>query len=218
MVAIITLLFSLNFYCSTVLLSQVEYRAGLGLYEVTEVFTGLGYGHTHPFYKNHQAVNSCFVESENNRVTHRLTARYINLPHSLVNRGYELNSEWTEYGEYKLVSRSFGYNFLYNFGKQKRFSTGIGLSYNQGKVRSQILKEHYVDLVNKAVIPNLLFEGNIKVCGDWYIIPALQIRTEFNFSSINNAPPSIHTWHQYPSWRLEYPIRISLKKTITTKK
>ena len=195
---------------------QVEYRVGLGLYEMTDIYADANLGHPHPFVYSHQILSSGFLERQNKRITHRITARYIKLSHSLINSDYQPYKTWSEYGAFKQSEWDIGYNFLFSFGKHKRFSSGLGLSFYQDKLRSQIYKHEYYDFKNKAVAPSLILEANFKFLKSWYASPSLNIMVPIYYSSYNSAN-STYIYNSEPSWFKSTTLispRISIKKTI----
>lgn len=194
--------------------AQTEYRVGLGLYEVTQgVYSGVGLGHPHPFYKSHQILSNCFFERQNDKITHRLTARYINHDHTLKNsefRPFEVK------GRFKRTSWDIGYNFLYSIGKQKCFSFGLGIAYLQGRTKTPIDKYTKADLLNRAFAPNVIIESNIKLNKSWFISPSIQWMNSFYFQNKNFAPENPACTLQPRKIDLFLnPIRISIKKTIS---
>jgi hypothetical protein len=193
---------------------QVEYRVGLGLYEMTNVFVGPGGPFVHTTVNYHQVLNSAFVERQKNRITHRVTARYINQAHSLKNKSFR------PYGLADGFLKSefdIGYGFLYSVGKHKLFSAGIGLSYLQDKLQSSVNTIEFIDFKNKAIAPSFSIEANFKVHKTWYISPSIVGVYPIYFASSNKSisPFNSFEWpKQLEQWT---PIRISIKKTLISK-
>lgn len=208
-------LFSLLLLSVRVVKGQVEYRVGLGLYEMTEVYTGDGTGHPHPWVYSHQALSSILLEIQNKRMTHRITARYVNLKHTLGNQGFQPYPK-SEKGEFKRSGFDFGYSYLFSYGKHKRFSTGVGVSYVQNKMQSPTINNELVDLKSDALSASLTLEMNFKFLKSWYVSPSTQFFVPIYSNSVNRAPEtSIH--YNLRANLQTTPIRISIKKTIFSK-
>ena len=192
---------------------QVEYRVGLGLYEMTTVFVAPGSGFTHNTVNYHQVLNSGFMERQKNRITHRITARYINNAHTLKNKDFR------PYGRDGFIRSEFdvGYSVLYSVGKHKRFSAGLGISYLQDKLESSVHKDEFIDFKNKSIAPSFIIEGNFQFLKTWYISPSIIGMYPFYFRSENNSI-STYTTFKWPKYfKQGTPIRLSIKKTIFTK-
>ena len=196
---------------------QVEYRVGLGLYEMTELSFQFGRSYPMGSFFTHQVANSYLLERQNNRITHRLTARYINFEHSLKNRDLRPDLGLDYNGEFKRTEWDVGYNFLYSFGKQKRLSTGLGLAYLEDHQISGISMNEYLDISNKAVVPTFLIEGNIKVAESWYISPSFQYMLPYYFKS-SDSGNEIHSKVNLPksTFYITY-LKLSVKRNILSK-
>ena len=197
--------------------AQVEYRIGLGLYEITEIYSDGSLSHPHPWVNSHQILNNVLLEHQNKRSTHRLSARYINLNHSLKNKDWKPYTEWAEDGNFKRSGFDFGYEFLYSFGKKKRFYTGLGIAYKLDKMQSPMSKNTKVDLTSHSIAPSFILEGNIQLHNRWYISPSFRIMMAHNFSSSNSEPQSENLKATWPTTILQItPIRFTLKRTFFT--
>jgi hypothetical protein len=209
-----TLSFILLFSISVVK-GQVEYRVGLGLYEMTEVYTGDGTGHPHPWVYSHQALSSMLLERQNKRITHRITARYVNLNHTLRNQGFQPYPK-SEKGEFKRSGFDFGYSYLFSYGKHKRFSTGVGVSYVQNKMQSPTFNNELVDLKSDALTASFTLEMNFKFLSSWYASPSIQFFVPIYSNSVNRAPETSIHYNLETTLQIT-PIKISIKKTIASR-
>ena len=196
---------------------QVEYRVGLGLYEMTNVFVGPGGPFVHTTVNYHQVLNSAFVERQKNRITHRVTARYINQAHSLKNKSFRPYGLADGRDGFLKSEFDIGYGFLYSLGRHKLFSAGIGLSYLQDKLESSVNTNEFIDFKNKAIAPSFSIEANFKVHKTWYISPSIVGMYPIYFASSNKSI-STHNSFEWPKQLEQWtPIRISIKKTLISK-
>lgn len=196
--------------------AQTEYRVGLGLFEMTNIPVGYPFPYPIGGFTTHQVANSLFLERHKNRITHRVSARYFNVAHSLKESDFRPDGDVAYKGNFERWAWDAGYTFLYSFGQQKRLSLGAGLSYLQDHQQSYSIGPEYTDFLNHSIAPSLSLEANFKVLQTWYINPSLSYTYSHSlkFQERANTPS---TFTEKPDVAYITFFKLSIKKMILKK-